>query len=223
MALALSEMVRQHDTSPLGSMSPTFSRARTRISRMRPRTDAVDRGRNRRGIDIEDGIALCHPVADGFHVAYHALVRGTQHPLAVNPAVNPVCPCGAPRLRGRWRVPRLCPLLLSTTTWTVSGAEKPGPTPMTSGASSLLVPRFLLAKMASMTTSGFKSAIIRHSGSIMMPIRSRSHARASSAGLRTSFPSYPFDLYLLLEHGLAERRPSCARTKGSLFQSCRCG
>ena len=47
--------------------------------------------------------------------------------------------------------------MVSTTAWQSSPAVKPGPTPMTTGASLIFVPRFRLARMASTTASGFKA------------------------------------------------------------------
>ena len=44
--------------------------------------------------------------------------------------------------------------MVSTTAWQSSPAVKPGPTPMTTGASVILVPRFFFARMASTTASG---------------------------------------------------------------------
>ena len=54
--------------------------------------------------------------------------------------------------------------MVSMTAWQSFPAQKPGPTPMTSGASVIAVPRFFFAKIASTTTSG------------------RSHARQAALG-----------------------------------------
>ena len=55
--------------------------------------------------------------------------------------------------------------MVSTTAWQSCPAVKPGPTPMTTGASVILVPRFRLARMASTTAVGFNSPMQRPSGS----------------------------------------------------------
>lgn len=57
------------------------------------------------------------------------------------------------------------PRMVSTTAWQSSPAVKPGPTPTTTGAMCIVVPRLRFAKMASTTTSGL-SSMQRQSGSI---------------------------------------------------------
>ena len=58
--------------------------------------------------------------------------------------------------------------MVSTTAWQSTPAVKPGPTPMTTGASVMRVPRFRLARMASTTASGCKTGIAG-------PLRVRQH------------------------------------------------
>src|SRR5487761_2406459 len=55
--------------------------------------------------------------------------------------------------------PKSCPRLVSITRWQSAPAVKPGPSAITSGASSLLVPRLRFARIASTTTSGARPSI----------------------------------------------------------------
>ena len=50
--------------------------------------------------------------------------------------------------------PSVCPRIVSIAAWQSRPAQKPGPTPMTTGASLILVPRFRFARIASTSASG---------------------------------------------------------------------
>ena len=67
--------------------------------------------------------------------------------------------------------PSVCPRCVSMTAWQSTPAVKPGPTPITTGASLSKVPRFFLASMASTTASGLSSRMQPASGSINTAMR----------------------------------------------------
>ncbi|CZR75314.1 hypothetical protein CDFC105_03861 [Clostridioides difficile] len=78
----------------------------------------------------------------------------------VKPPIFPGTPVFGMALPSYDTVPKVCPLFVSTTQWQSTPAVNPGPTPITKGASVILVPRFFLARMASTTTSGLYSCAI---------------------------------------------------------------
>ncbi|WP_054695667.1 hypothetical protein [Geotalea toluenoxydans] len=102
--------------------------------------DAVDGGSNCLGADLADDVTFGYLVADlpiGGEGAI-SLARSTRS--LVKPPILP----GMPVLASAWPAainrPRLCPRLVSTTTWQSVPAVKPGPRAITSGASVMAVP-----------------------------------------------------------------------------------
>ena len=83
----------------------------------------------------------------------------------------------------RNRRPMRKPRLVSTTRCTSSPAVKPGPTPMTRGASARVTPIFVLAIVASTTTSGRMSVTQRPAGSTRTGTAPRAQIDAKSAGV----------------------------------------
>ena len=61
--------------------------------------------------------------------------------------------------------PSVWPRIVSTQTWQSTPAVKPGPTPITSGASVMAVPRLRLARIASTSASGRSAFLLLASGS----------------------------------------------------------
>ena len=79
--------------------------------------------------------------------------------------------------------PSVWPRIVSTTAWQSRPAQKPGPTPITTGASVIFVPRFFFARIASTSASGRSHARQRASGSASTGIFPPSSAFSTSSGV----------------------------------------
>ena len=77
--------------------------------------------------------------------------------------------------------------MVSTTAWQSSPAVKPGPTPMTTGASVMAVPRFFFARMASTTTPGCKTGMQAPFGSVSTGMTPVSKISSAWAGVSACF------------------------------------
>ena len=107
------------------------------------------------------------------------------------PPMIPGTPEFGAALPSEMQRPRSWPRLVSTTQWQSVPAAKPGPTPMTIGASVMEVPVFTLAITASTSTSGFHQLRVRQPGSTSTAISSRSAAALTSSGVPQSLPVIP--------------------------------
>ncbi len=74
---------------------------------------------------------------------------------ALFPPISPGIPVLGKAVPSKYKRPNLCPRIVSITTSTSCGAEKPGPKAIVIGAIPRCVPKFFLAKIASITISGF--------------------------------------------------------------------
>ena len=101
---------------------------------------------------------------------------------------TPVLGWGEPWVMTR---PRKCPRMVSTTASQSTGAVKPGPTAMTVGAISRVVPKLRLARIASTTAAGFSSSSILAWGSTTTATSPASVIASASAGVRAKRARMP--------------------------------
>ena len=106
-------------------------------------------------------------------------------------------------------LPRLCPLIVSTTTWQSFPAVNPGPTPITNSAASIVVPRFFFASIASTTTSALYSFRYLSPGSTRSGIYPFFILSSICSGPSVSFAitcsTSAFSSYTALENAIVRR------------------